>query len=102
MKRKAKKLTAKERELQASWDAILNKYLAKNPVDPKALREMPIYRREVPFIPSLQMTTVDNCPKKEPLQYTGTKMLGIATMHKSNSVPVFSAEEAVDISRMRR
>ena len=34
--------------------------------------------------------------------YTGTKVKGIATMHKRNAVPVFSDEEAVDISRMRR
>jgi len=36
------------------------------------------------------------------MQYTGDKMLGIATMHKSNSVPVFSSEEAINISKMRR
>jgi hypothetical protein len=35
-------------------------------------------------------------------QYTGTKILGIGTMHKSNAVPIFSDEQAVDISRMRR
>jgi N-acetylglucosamine-6-phosphate deacetylase len=34
--------------------------------------------------------------------YTGTKVKGIATMHKSNAVPVFSDEEAVEISKMRR
>ena len=34
--------------------------------------------------------------------YTGNRLLGIATMHKSNSVPVFSQEEAEDISKMRR
>ena len=34
--------------------------------------------------------------------YTGDKIIGIATMHKSNAVPVFSDEEAVDISKMRR
>jgi hypothetical protein len=34
--------------------------------------------------------------------YTGTKVKGIATMHKSNAVPVFSNEEAQDISKMRR
>ena len=34
--------------------------------------------------------------------YTGTKVMGIATMHKSNAVPVFNSEEAVDISKMRR
>jgi hypothetical protein len=39
---------------------------------------------------------------KPPKVYTGTKVKGIATMHKSNAVPVFSDEEAVDISKMRR
>jgi hypothetical protein len=34
--------------------------------------------------------------------YTGTKVKGIATMHKSNAVPVFSDEQAIDISKMRR
>ncbi len=34
--------------------------------------------------------------------YTGTKVMGIATMHKSNAVPVFSNEEAIAISTMRR
>jgi hypothetical protein len=34
--------------------------------------------------------------------YTGDKIIGIATMHKSNAVPVFSDEQAVEISRMRR
>ena len=34
--------------------------------------------------------------------YTGDKVLGIATMHKSNAVPVFRAEDAVEISKMRR
>ena len=34
--------------------------------------------------------------------YTGTKVKGIATMHKSNAVPVFSDQEAQDISKMRR
>jgi hypothetical protein len=34
--------------------------------------------------------------------YTGTMVKGIATMHKSNAIPVFSDEQAVDISRMRR
>jgi hypothetical protein len=34
--------------------------------------------------------------------YTGDKLLGIATMHKSNMVPVFSKESAEDIAKMRR
>jgi hypothetical protein len=43
-----------------------------------------------------------NATMPAPKVYTGTKVKGIATMHKSNAVPVFSDEEAVDISKMRR
>lgn len=56
--------------------------------------------------------TTDNPSRKEwitgpvssppPKTYTGTKVKGIATMHKSNAVPVFTDEEAIDIARMRR
>lgn len=34
--------------------------------------------------------------------YTGNNMVGVSTMHKSNSVPVFSQESAIDIAHMRR
>ena len=34
--------------------------------------------------------------------YTGDKMIGIGQLHKSNAVPVFRAEDAEDIARMRR
>lgn len=42
------------------------------------------------------------CVKKAAPIYTGDKIIGIATMHKSNAVPVFSNEQALDISKMRR
>jgi hypothetical protein len=57
--------------------------------------------RETPYIPSLNSNT-GSTAKAEPKVYTGEKMLGIATMHKSNAVPVFNTEEAVQISSMRR
>jgi hypothetical protein len=34
--------------------------------------------------------------------YTGTLIKGIATMHKSNAVPIINEEQAVEISKMRR
>ena len=40
--------------------------------------------------------------KKESPKYTGTLVKGIATMHKSNAVPVINQKEATDIARMRR
>jgi len=40
--------------------------------------------------------------KKETVKYTGDYVTGIATMHKSNAVPVTNGEHAKDIARMRR
>jgi hypothetical protein len=41
--------------------------------------------------------------KPEEKVYSGEmKLLGIATMHKSNMVPVFKKQDAEDIARMRR
>jgi hypothetical protein len=40
--------------------------------------------------------------KKEPQKYTGTLIKGIATMHKSNAVPVIDQKQAIEIANMRR
>lgn len=57
--------------------------------------------RETPHIASLDTGWVA-CTKGADKTYTGTKVKGIGTMHKSNAVPIFSDEEAIDISKMRR
>ena len=57
--------------------------------------------RETPHYASLD-TGLGAATKPNPNIYTGTKVKGIATMHKSNAVPVFTDEEAVSISSMRR
>jgi hypothetical protein len=51
-------------------------------------------------IPSVN--TGGNATMAAPKVYTGTKVKGIATMHKSNAVPVFSDQEAIEIATMRR
>jgi len=52
-------------------------------------------------IPSLNSNTGDTS-LRESMKYTGTLVKGIATMHKSNAVPVIDEEQMRDISRMRR
>ena len=42
------------------------------------------------------------CVKTTDQTYTGTTVKGVGTMHKSNAVPIFSDDEAKDISSMRR
>lgn len=52
--------------------------------------------------PSLNSDVGGVAAKPEPKVYTGTLIKGIATMHKSNAVPVFNSEQAEEIARMRR
>jgi hypothetical protein len=42
-----------------------------------------------------------NYARKEKV-YTGTLITGIATMHKSNAVPVINQKQAIEIANMRR
>ena len=101
----------KARELDAEWKELLRRQgvEAENKKRARAMKAEPlVYRLETPVgrtnthhIPSLN--TAGGVATLAPAKvYTGTKVKGIATMHKSNAVPVFSDEEAIDISKMRR
>lgn len=101
--RKARELDAEWKELQKRWgveaeDKKRKRALAAEPyVAPKQMHR----GTEQPRIPSLN-SGLGVATVAPPKVYTGTKVKGIATMHKSNAVPVFSDEQAVDISKMRR
>lgn len=100
----------KARELEESWKALQKKW-ASEIDDKRKKRAMsaptlsPVvsqpYRRETPKINSLPFTG-GPCTKAPEKVYTGDKILGIGTMHKSNAVPIFSDQDAKDISKMRR
>jgi len=101
--KKARELDAEWKELQKRWGVE-----AEEKKRTRALKAPTLsgYSLSVPAERSTrQYKSVDTggvatlAPAKV---YTGTMVKGIATMHKSNAVPVFSNEEAVDISRMRR
>ena len=57
--------------------------------------------RESPKIASLDTGFV-TCAKRFGNSYTGEKIKGIGTMHKSNAVPIFTDNEAKEIASMRR
>ena len=40
--------------------------------------------------------------KKQPMMYTGTLIKGIATMHKSNAIPILDQKQAEEVAKMRR
>jgi hypothetical protein len=104
--RKARELADLWQQRQQEWAKMAPKFSGKK-IDPraKAEKEFPNYAvppgRETAKIPSLPFTA-GPCTKSEQKVYTGTKIKGIGTMHKSNAVPIFSDEEAVEIAKMRR
>lgn len=57
--------------------------------------------RDTQRLPS-KVTAGGCATKKDQPVYTGTAMKGVATMHKSNMVPVFDDQHMVDIANMRR
>lgn len=61
------------------------------------------YIRDTPNYPSVtSVPSADSCAKPTRVSYTGTLVKGIATMHKSNAVPIINDQEATDIANMRR
>jgi hypothetical protein len=101
--RKARELDASWKELQKKWEVDAEDKRRK-----RAMKAEPLVykltgvtdRAGTTHIPS--RNTGGNATLAPAKVYTGTKVKGIATMHKSNAVPVFSDEEAIEISRMRR
>jgi hypothetical protein len=105
----------KARQNAESWQAFLDKWDIKPDVktNGKTIRKSTWMgptvnsrvvvdpRRLTHNIPSVD-TGLGVAVKKEVQQYTGTAMLGIGQLHKSNAIPVFSKEDAIDISKMRR
>ena len=100
----------KAEQLDESWKDLMKRHgieqeerkrkraLASDTYQPP---KVGVYRRETQKIDSLPFTA-GPCLKAPDKVYTGTSIKGIGTMHKSNAVPIFSDEQAVDIAKMRR
>jgi hypothetical protein len=106
-KSKPKKLTKAQQEQKQQWLLSINKIsekrYSKSPIvkTKLPLKEMASYHRETPKIASLDTGFV-TCAKRFGNSYTGEKIKGIGTMHKSNAVPIFTDNEAKEIASMRR
>lgn len=104
--KKKKKINSKQRELINSWNDILEKHKPKKSIK-KDNNSTLSYKltapagRETKSYPSVNTGYYDTFKKEIPT-YTGDKMKGIGTLHKSNAVPIFSDEEARDQAAMRR
>jgi hypothetical protein len=103
--RKHRELESDWHDLQKKWGVEQEKKKRKRLMDAEPLvysLSTPVGRTNTHHIKSLDTGHSGPVSSKPTPKYTGTKILGIGTMHKSNAVPVFSDEEAKDISTMRR
>jgi len=97
-------------EYQAWLDNLNNqktnfskKSMGKISFDPKAIPKLTIPAgRDVKQYPSMVTPGGSATKPVKGNVYTGTAMKGIGTLHKSNAVPIFSNEEAIDQANMRR
>ena len=101
----------KHRELEAEWKALQKKWEVEADTKKRnrAMTAEPLNYslstpagRETRHIPSLDTGHRGAVRTAEIPKYTGTKIKGIGTMHKSNAVPIFTDDEARDIASMRR
>lgn len=100
--------TAAKRQLEAEWELMKKKWEAK-PIA-RTIKKAGRVAKFLPVVPEdrnpRNLPSVDSGLGSTNLKpanvYTGDKIVGLATMHKSNIVPVFSQNEAEDIARMRR
>ena len=87
-------------------------WLEKRGLDLKSLKKrlttwtgypIPDYSTDPNYPKCSDKIPVSGGSKQHPMTYSGERtLLGIATMHKSNMVPVFDKENAKDIAKMRR
>ena len=106
-KRKPRKLNATQRQLASEWDAIVNSYKPKKQLVKSTSNKLEYTlstgpRGKAPDIKSLGEWITGSVSSKPNQQYTGDKILGIGTLHKSNAIPVFTDEEAKSLASMRR
>ena len=102
---KARQLDEDWKELQKKWGVEADEKRRKRAMAAEPLQytlTTPNGRGTTQHIKSRDTGHSGAISSKASPQYTGTKVLGIGTMHKSNAVPIFSDEEAKSISSMRR
>ena len=103
--RKSRELDREWKQLKIKWGVDADEKKRKQALIAKPLvysLSTPIGRSNTHHIPSLDTGHSGPVSSKPAPKYTGTKILGIGTMHKSNAVPVFSKEDAHNIATMRR
>lgn len=102
-KQQAAQLDKDWKEIQARWNITADQKKRTAALAASTLTTNTLSYRgdDQARIPSLN-SGLGNTALAPAKVYTGSEMLGIGQLHKSNAVPVFRQEDALDIARMRR
>jgi hypothetical protein len=100
----------KARELDAEWKELLKRQgvEAEKKKQARAMKAEPLVynltgttdRAGTAHIPSRD--TGGNASLAPAKMYTGSEMIGIGQLHKSNAIPIFKKSDAEDLAKMRR
>ena len=96
-----KKTNKRMLEAQARHDAWLASIGVKGRMKLKGVEHVNL-REGLGDMVKLSDNIAGNGTKKDANVYTGDYVKGIATMHKSNAVPITSKQQAIDSANMRR
>ena len=100
----------KARELDAEWKELLKRQGVEADAKKRAraMKAEPLVynltgttdRAGTAHIPSRD--TGGNASLAPAKMYTGSEMIGIGQLHKSNAIPIFKKSDAEDLAKMRR
>ena len=96
MREAALKKAAADRRYEKLCESNIDLKVFKPYVQPKT------YYRSTKEIPSLSSSSTIYGTQKEKQEYSGEYITGLATMHKSNIVPVGRGDDPKNYSTMRR
>ena len=102
----------KHEELQQEWQDLLKRQgiAAEEQRRTRALKAKPLsgYSLKIPegrntLAHAQSVDTGSGSASLAPAKvYTGTDMIGIGQLHKSNAIPIFKKSDAEDLAKMRR
>lgn len=104
-KKNTEVLAAQWEDNQKKWASMAPRFSPK----PTATKKSDLFKFSPSYPPGREPQNIPSrdsglgvAARREAPVYTGDKIKGIGTLHKSNAVPVFTDDEAIDLAHMRR
>ena len=101
-RKRKRKFSQRHDKARQEHEKFLKKMGVTGVESSKGIHDIPDYKENIRKTAKTSDSVPDNGSRKRAQQYTGTFIQGIATMHKSNLVPVTREGNPKDYATMRR